>query len=59
MMTETLAKTSRPGTFSKEDFEAYRKAWRQPGAPTGMINWYRALLASIPAAQRRVAAKKM
>jgi pimeloyl-ACP methyl ester carboxylesterase len=48
MMTETLAKTSRPGTFSKEDFEAYRKTWRQTGAPAGMINWYRALRASTP-----------
>jgi epoxide hydrolase 4 len=35
--------SSRPGTFSAEDFERYREAWRQPGALTGMINWYRAL----------------
>jgi epoxide hydrolase 4 len=46
VMTETLTKTSRPGTFSEQDFCAYREAWRQPGAPTGMINWYRALRAS-------------
>jgi epoxide hydrolase 4 len=48
MMTETLVKTSRPGTFSELDFEAYREAWRQAGAPAGMINWYRALRASTP-----------
>jgi epoxide hydrolase 4 len=42
-MTAALTRTSRPGTFSEQDFEHYREAWRQPGAPTGMINWYRAL----------------
>jgi epoxide hydrolase 4 len=46
-MTATLTRTSRPGTFSGPDFEHYREAWRQPGAPTGMINWYRALRASL------------
>ena len=40
----SLVKTSRPGTFSKEDLDRYRKAWEQPGAVTAMINWYRALL---------------
>jgi epoxide hydrolase 4 len=44
VMTDTLTKTSRPGTFSEEDFRAYREAWRQPGAPKAMINWYRAAL---------------
>jgi pimeloyl-ACP methyl ester carboxylesterase len=48
-MTDALTKTSRPGTFSEQDFRAYREAWRQPGAPTGMINWYRALRASTAA----------
>ncbi len=37
-----LEKTSRPGTFSPEDFAAYRHAWSQPGAYTAMVNWYRA-----------------
>ena len=46
IMTTTLTRTSRPGTFSEQDFEHYREAWRQPGAPAGMINWYRALRAS-------------
>ena len=44
-MTEALTKSSRPGTFSEQDFTAYREAWRKPGAPTAMINWYRALRA--------------
>jgi pimeloyl-ACP methyl ester carboxylesterase len=47
LLTRTLADTSRPGTFSEQDFEHYRRAWRQPGAVTGMINWYRALRAEI------------
>ena len=32
-----------PGTFSDADMDRYRKAWAQPGAITGMINWYRAM----------------
>jgi len=30
-------------TFSNQDVAAYKQAWSQPGALTGMINWYRAL----------------
>jgi pimeloyl-ACP methyl ester carboxylesterase len=30
--------------LSDEDAERYRAAWRQPGALTAMINWYRAVL---------------
>jgi len=37
-----LQKTSRPGTFSDADLDEYRRAWSQPGAPRGMVNWYRA-----------------
>jgi len=39
----SLLRSSRPGTFSPEDLAQYRSAWSQPGALTGMINWYRAL----------------
>lgn len=39
---KTLARSSRPGTFSPEDLAQYRAAWSQPGAMTAMINWYRA-----------------
>jgi pimeloyl-ACP methyl ester carboxylesterase len=30
--------------LSDQDAERYREAWRQPGALTAMINWYRAIL---------------
>jgi pimeloyl-ACP methyl ester carboxylesterase len=39
---DALRGSSRPGTFDDAAIEAYRDAWRQPGAWTGMINWYRA-----------------
>ena len=38
-----LLRSSRPGTFSPDDFAQYRAAWSQPGALTSMVNWYRAL----------------
>ncbi|MCC2547775.1 alpha/beta hydrolase [Hymenobacter sp. BT175] len=38
----TLQETSRRGTFSAVDLQQYEQAWSQPGAMTGMINWYRA-----------------
>ena len=47
-MTDALIQSSRPGTFSAGDLSAYREAWRQPGASTSMINWYRALRAPTP-----------
>lgn len=37
-----------PTTFSEADFADYRQAWQQPGALTGMINWYRALVRRPP-----------
>ena len=41
-MVRGLENSSRPGTFTPEDFEVYRKAWSEPGARTSMIHWYRA-----------------
>ena len=32
----------RRGSFTPEDIREYKKAWSQPGALTGMLNWYRA-----------------
>ena len=43
-----LQRTSRPGTFSDEDMEAYREAWRRPGAARAMIHWYRAAMRRPP-----------
>lgn len=36
--------TARSGTMTEDDLAEYRKAWAQPGALTGGLNWYRALL---------------
>jgi len=33
-----------PVDFTEEERNRYRQAWGQPGAMTGMINWYRASL---------------
>jgi len=47
-----LQRTSRKGTFSEADVALYREAWSQPGATTGMFNWYRAAFRSRPARVR-------
>jgi epoxide hydrolase 4 len=39
-----------PGSFSDVDLERYAQAWSQPGALTGMINYYRAALRRSPRA---------
>jgi pimeloyl-ACP methyl ester carboxylesterase len=55
MGRHALAGSSRPGTFTVEDLAQYRAAWSQPGAPTAMINWYRAAMRyPIPFADRTV-----
>jgi epoxide hydrolase 4 len=41
-MVRSLRSSSRPGTFREVDLHRYREAWRQPGALTAMLNWYRA-----------------
>jgi pimeloyl-ACP methyl ester carboxylesterase len=43
-----LRNSGHPNTFSPADFGEYHKAWSQPGALTGMINWYRAVLRHQP-----------
>ncbi len=43
LLAGALVRTSRPGTFTPADLDTYRAAWAQPGALTGMLNWYRAL----------------
>jgi pimeloyl-ACP methyl ester carboxylesterase len=42
-LKDSLLRSSRPQTFSKEDLARYEEAWSQPRALTCMINWYRAL----------------
>jgi len=48
MGIKSLVASSRPGTFSAEDLEQYRKAWSNPGTVTAMINWYRAAFRTRP-----------
>ncbi len=43
-MRQSLVGSSRPGTFTPRDLQAYQEAWSQPAAITAMINWYRALV---------------
>jgi pimeloyl-ACP methyl ester carboxylesterase len=42
-MRQALRVTSKAGTFSQAELNRYCEAWAQPGALTGMLNWYRAL----------------
>lgn len=37
-----------PESFTPGDLACYRAAWSQPGALTGMLNWYRAMLQRPP-----------
>jgi pimeloyl-ACP methyl ester carboxylesterase len=48
MGVKSLATSSRPGTFTAEDFAQYRLAWSNPGTVTAMINWYRAFFRRRP-----------
>jgi len=45
----SLTGSSRRGTFNAEDLAEYKKAWKNSGGLTGMINWYRALFRYPPA----------
>ena len=41
--TRMLESGGLPGSFLPGDIQHYRRAWGQPRAWTGMINWYRAI----------------
>lgn len=43
MGARTLQRSRLPGSFTDDDLKQYISAWSQPGALTGMVNWYRAL----------------
>jgi pimeloyl-ACP methyl ester carboxylesterase len=43
LLAKAMQVTSARGTFSTADLGEYRRAWSQPGAITGMLNWYRAM----------------
>lgn len=48
-MVRAMYAVGRKDSFVDADFEQYKQAWKQPGALTAMINWYRAAIrASAP-----------
>jgi pimeloyl-ACP methyl ester carboxylesterase len=47
-IARTLRSSSKPGTFSDQDLERYRAAWRHDGAVRSMLNWYRGLRRRVP-----------
>lgn len=42
-LADAFQTAARPEAFGPEVMAAYHQAWRQPGALTGALNWYRAL----------------
>ncbi len=56
-LAAALRDAGRPDACSDADLAQYRAAWAMPGALTGMVNWYRALLKKRPtlAAAGRIA----
>jgi len=48
LLADALESSSRPDAFTDTDMDRYRLAWSQPGALTGMINWYRAIVRARP-----------
>lgn len=42
LLERSLTTSSRPGTFLPENLSVYKQAWKQPGAITAMLSWYRA-----------------
>ena len=47
-MVRALISSGTPRTFSDADIREYVTAWKQPGAMTAMINWYRAAVQHTP-----------
>ena len=48
-LASALARTANPGSFTADYLGDLCRAWSQPGAPTAMLNWYRAALRRRPA----------
>ena len=42
-LARLMQASGRSGAFSRTALDVYRRAWSQPGAITGMLNWYRAI----------------
>ena len=52
VLERALRESASSGTFTDDDLTHYRRAWKQEGALTGMLNWYRALARYPPDAPR-------
>lgn len=48
LLANALNASSRPDAFTETDLNRYRLAWSQPGAMSGMIHWYRAIVRARP-----------
>jgi pimeloyl-ACP methyl ester carboxylesterase len=48
LMAQLLIRSGIPRTFSDADISEYTRAWKQPGAMTAMLNWYRAVVQRMP-----------
>jgi epoxide hydrolase 4 len=42
-LADTVGQRARPDTVTAATLDRYRAGWREPGALTGMLNWYRAI----------------
>jgi len=40
-LARMIVGSGKKSTFTRDDLAEYKKAWSQPGALTGMLNWYR------------------
>lgn len=60
MLWRAFADTIAEGHLTAEDQATYARAWGQPGALTGMFNWYRAMRpsAALPSPTGRLVAKR-
>ncbi|SEH10875.1 Pimeloyl-ACP methyl ester carboxylesterase [Natronorubrum sediminis] len=52
ILERALTSMAPTGTFTDDELESYRSAWRRPGALTSMLNWYRAALRYPPGLDR-------
>lgn len=43
LLGKAMAFTARPGTFSEQELNRYKRSWKKSGTVSGMLNWYRAL----------------
>jgi epoxide hydrolase 4 len=57
MLWRSLEKTAEEGHLSPTDRAAFVQAWSQPGALTGMFNWYRAMRMDPPKPDGQVQAE--